>query len=127
MTRRILTLFYSKKQYYKLEDRAVRLRWLHSYVQRSSKRQEIVSEPGNHHSTEEFPSKKYIKFLKPLTGGRGGGDDIVVRQDGDRQILNAVTVQEMDMRRPTQNKVAYKLQRKLSSLMAYKSDSEDVL
>ena len=43
------------------------------------------------------------------------------------QVLNAVTVQEMDMRRPTQNRLAYNLQRKFSSLMAYNAENADVL
>ena len=62
-----------------------------------------------------------------------GGEDVVIHMDhsgavnDSHQVLNAVTVQEMDMRRPTQNRLAYNLQRKFSSLMAYNAENADVL
>lgn len=62
-----------------------------------------------------------------------GGEDVVIHMDhsgaatDSHQILNAVTVQEMDMRGPTQNRIAYNLQRKFSSLIAYNTENADVL
>eukprot|EP00842_Homolaphlyctis_polyrhiza_P002069 jgi/Hompol1/2863/HPOL_003041-RA len=56
-----------RQKYYSLSDRALRLAFLHNYLQESSNRPETVTEEKDPIGRQDFPRMTYLRFVAPST------------------------------------------------------------
>ncbi|KAI8911702.1 hypothetical protein EDD86DRAFT_203060 [Gorgonomyces haynaldii] len=54
-----------REQYFSMQDRATRLKFIHNYLQQPHKRVERVAQEASQEFTIHFPPKEYIRFTEP--------------------------------------------------------------